>query len=421
VRKIFLRACVTAISLLACGVVFQGCNDRASTTQHHGKRDVSEADEFERGPHNGRLLVDGSFALEMTIFEQGTPPQLRVYAYKNKAPVSPQGISTTVTLARLGGKREAISLHPMGDFLTSDVTVVEPHSFQVQVEALHDGVTSSWSYDSFEGRTVLPREVAEHSGITVEVPASRTIAVTRRIRGKILPSEHRIAHIIPRFSGIVREGRKHIGDKVEKGEVLAIIESNQSLQPFEVRSQISGTVINGHLIVGEFVPDNQWVYIVADLSEVWADFFVPLRDRMGIVSGQKVRISSPAGEAVTEGTISYLAPYADEKSQAQLVRAVIPNTKNEFLPGMFITGDVVLEEIVAPIAVREQAIQRFREWDVVFVRHGDTYEVRPVTVGRSDSGWVELTQGLSSSDEYVVENSFLIKADILKSGASHDH
>ncbi len=420
-RKVFLREYAMIVSLLASGAVFHGCNDRTATTQHHVEHDVSGTEEFERGPHNGRLLVDGSFALEMTIFEQGTPPRLRVYAYKAKAPVSPIDISATVTLTRLGGKREVISLQPMGDFLTSDVTVVEPHSFEVQVEARHDRVSSSWTYNSFEGRTVLPREVADHSGITVELPASRTIAVMRRIRGKILPSEHRIAHIIPRFSGIVREGRKHIGDTVEKGEVLAIIESNQSLQPFEVRSQISGTVINGHLIVGEFVPDNQWVYIVADLSEVWADFFVPLRDRKGIVSGQKVRISSPAGEAVTEGAISYLAPYADEKSQAQLVRAVIPNAKNEFLPGMFITGDVVLEERSVPVAVREQAIQRFREWDVVFVRDGDTYEVRPVTLGHSDGGWVGITQGLSSSDEYVVENSFLIKADILKSGASHDH
>jgi cobalt-zinc-cadmium efflux system membrane fusion protein len=344
-----------------------------------------------------------------------------VYPYQDKSPISTQDISATVTLTRLGGKREVISLKPMGNFLTSDVTVVEPHSFEVQVEARHEGATSSWSYNSFEGRTVLAREVAEHSGITVEFPAPRTIAVTRRIRGKILPSEHRIAHVIPRFSGIVREGRKHIGDKVEKGEVLAVIESNQSLQPFEVRSQISGTVINGHLIVGEFVPDNQWVYIVADLSEVWADFFVPLRDREGISNGQEVRISSPAGKAATEGTISYLAPYADEKSQAQLVRAIIPNGKNEFLPGMFITGDVVLEERSAPIAVKQQAIQRFREWDVVFVRDGDTYEVRPVTLGHSDGVWVEITQGLTLADEYVVDNSFVIKADILKSGASHDH
>ncbi len=415
------RGFVVGLLLVLLGVNSLGCNERNVGSHDHGERGAVGSSEFERGQHNGRLLVDGRFALEVTMFEQGTAPHWRVYGYKDSKAVEPKDLSVTVTVTRLGGKQEVFTLRPMGDFLTSDLTVVEPHSFEVQIDVRHEFGASSWKYESFEGRTTLSKDVAAHSGISVEFPTSRTIAVTRRIRGKILPSEHRIAHVIPRFSGIVREGRKHIGDRVEKGEVLAIIESNQSLQPFEVRSQISGTVINGHLIVGEFVPDNQWVYIVADLSEVWADFFVPLRDRIGISIGQRVQIASPADGTMTEGVISYLAPYADEKSQAQLVRAVIPNGKNNFLPGMFITGDVVLEEVPAPIAVREKAIQRFRDWDVVFVRYGDIYEARPVTLGPSGDGWVEIKEGITASDEYVVENSFLIKADILKSGASHDH
>lgn len=415
------RGFVVGLLFVLLGVTCLGCNEGNVGSHGQGEHGSVASSEFERGQHNGRLLVDGRFSIEVTIFEQGTAPHWRIYGYKDGQAVEPKNLEVALTLTRLGGKQEVFTLRPMGDFLTSDTTVVEPHSFEVRIEARHELGTSSWKYDSFEGRTILPKEVASNSGISVEVPTSRTIAVTRRIRGKILPSEHRIAHVIPRFSGIVREGRKHIGDRVEKGEVLAIIESNQSLQPFEVRSQISGTVINGHLIVGEFVPDNQWVYIVADLSEVWADFFVPLRDRVGMSVGQKVQISSPADGTMTEGVISYLAPYADEKSQAQLVRAVIPNSKNDFLPGMFITGDVVLEEVQAPIAVREQAIQRFHDWDVVFIRYGDIYEARPVTRGHSGGGWVEIKGGITASDEYVVENSFLIKADILKSGASHDH
>jgi cobalt-zinc-cadmium efflux system membrane fusion protein len=220
---------------------------------------------------------------------------------------------------------------------------------------------------------------------------------------------------------VVREGRKHIGDKVEKGEVLAIIESNQSLQPFEVRSQISGTVVNGHLIVGEYVPENQWVFIVADISEVWADFLVPLRESRDIAKGQKVTISAVTGSATTEGYVSYVAPYADERSQAQLVRVIVPNEGGAFVPGMFITGDIVVGETSAPVAIKREAIQRLRDWNVVFVRVGDVYEARPIELGRSDGEWVEIIRGLRAGEEYVVGNSFLMKADILKSGASHDH
>ena len=402
-------------------LLIAGCQSSSNHAEGAHGHGAEHAEEFERGAHRGRLLIEGSFSLELQIFETGVPPQYRVYAYDNGRQLSPKDFSATVLLKRLGGRVDQFSFEPVGDFLTSDKEVEEPHSFDVEVSAEYKSSKFSWKFPSYEGRTEIADEVAKRSGIKTEKASSRQIRTVVHTRGKILPSEHRIAHIIPRFSGLVREGRKHIGDKVDKGEVLAIIESNESLQPFEVRSQISGTVVNGHLIVGEFVPENQWVYIVADLSEVWADFFVPLRERLGAISGQKVLISSVNSEEVIEGKVSYVAPYADDKSQSQLIRAVISNQNNQFLPGMFVTGDIVVDEIKAEIAVNKESIQTFRDWKVVFARIGSTYEIRPVTLGKSDGQWIEVLEGLSPGEEYVTENAFLIKADILKSGASHDH
>jgi cobalt-zinc-cadmium efflux system membrane fusion protein len=408
--------------LMASSLLLTGCQDDGNSNGHTSHSESSVQDDFERGPHGGRFLRSGdSFSAELQIYESGTPPKFRFYGYLGAKILPASELKAQVTLKRLGAADEKFDLVSSGDFLTSDTEVTEPHSFDVAVTAEYSGKVYTWSYSSPEGRVSIPGDVAERSGIRSEHAASREISKTFRIRGKILPSEHRIAHIIPRFSGLVREGRKHIGDPVQKGEVLAIIESNQSLQPFEVRSQISGTVINGHLIVGEFVPENQWVYIVADLSEVWADFFVPLRDRSAVKLGQKVLISGVGQGHLVEGIVSYIAPYADEKSQAQLVRAVIPNQNGALLPGMFIAGDLIVEQIKAPIAVKRSAIQRFRDWNVVFVRFGEVYEARPVTLGQGDDQYVAVLGGLSSNDEYVSENSFLIKADILKSGASHDH
>ena len=42
-------------------------------------------------------------------------------------------------------------------------------------------------------------------------------------------------------------------------------------------------------------------------------------------------------------------------------------------------------------------------------------------LGEADADWIEVTGGLKPGAEYVLENSYLIKADIEKSGASHDH
>lgn len=414
---------IILISVFACICV--GCQQGASSSKghdaEHHDHGAAEADDFPRGPHHGRLLKDGSFGLEVVIFEAGVPPLFRVYGFYDGKLISPSEFTANISLTRLGKDAERFEFKPIGDFLSSDAVVKEPHSFDVQVKAKYSGKEYSWSFSSYEGRTTIPQQVASQSGIKIEAAASRQITTSAHIRGKVVPSEHKIAHIIPRFPGVVKEGRKHIGDTVQKGEVVAIIESNESLQPFEVRSQISGTVINGHVIVGEFVPQNQWIYIVADLSEVWVDFFIPLRENLPLKLEQRLKLSSVDGVASAEGAVNYVAPYADERSQSQLVRAVIPNPDKKLLPGMFVTGDLIVAERQARVAVRRSALQRFRDWDVVFRRVGDTFEVAPLELGIQDDTWVEVLSGLDVGDDYASENSFVVKADILKSGASHDH
>ena len=411
--------------LLALFVLFLISCQQSSHDDDHGHGSGHEEEDHSegqlRGQHGGRLLEKGSFSVELKIFETGVPPQYRIYAYNEGKSISPNDFAAEVSLERLGGRVDNFSFSPVEDFLISEKEVEEPHSFDVNIKVKFKGEEYSWRFESYEGRTTISDKVALVSGLQSEKAESRVVRTLSRVRGKILPSEHRIAHVIPRFSGVVRDSKKHIGDKVEKGEVIAVIESNQSLQPFEVRSQISGTVINGHVIVGEFVPENQWIYVVADLSEVWADFFVPLREQLDIKPGQNLLLTTVSGDKSVEGTISYVAPYADERSQSQLVRVVIPNPNNQLLPGMFVLGDLVVSEHKAPVVVKQSAIQTFRDWQVVFAKYKDIYEIKPVELGKTDGEWTEVVKGLSPGEEYVSANAFLIKADILKSGASHDH
>jgi cobalt-zinc-cadmium efflux system membrane fusion protein len=409
-RFLVVMLCIaTTLSVVGCG------------DSKHPDHDHDHSREEVHGSHGGRILDDGDVTAELKVYEAGTPPHFRLYLSRRGAPIPADAFEASVQLVRLGGGVEKISFRPVGDFQESVQEIREPHSFQVQVSLNENGKSHVWSFDSFEGRTMIPADVAERAGIRTEEVSPRVIKTTVPLRGKIVPSEHRIAHVIPRFPGIVREGRKHIGDKVEKGEVLAIVESNQSLQPFEVKSQISGTVINGHLIVGEYVPENQWVYVVADLSEVWADFHLPLNEREGVKIGQSVAVSNAPHSRSITGSVNYIAPYADERTQSQLVRVVIPNPDGLLVPGMFVTGDLVLSNDSVKAAVRKSALQTFREWKVVFINIGEVYEIRPLTLGRADDEWIEVVSGIQPGERYVTDNSYTIKADILKSGASHDH
>ncbi len=374
-----------------------------------------------RGPHGGKLLKDGAFSVELNIFDTGVPPVYRIYAYENDNQLGNDSYSLDLKLSRLGGHESKFSFSPIGDYLQSNEVVEEPHSFQVEITANYQGQLHHWKFDTFEGRTTLDRRTATASGVRTEKAIPAEIRTLINLNGKIEYSEHRIAHIIPRFSGIVREGRKHIGDKVLKGEVLAIIESNTSLQPFEVKSQISGTVIEGHLVVGEYIAENQWVFVIADLGEVWADFFVPL-SRLGQMKlDQQIQLSTLDGSHATTSLISYIAPYIEEQTQSQLIRAVLDNKDEIFMPGAFVQGSVVADTRQVPVSIKKSAVQSYRDWQVVFKKVGDIYEVQPLILGVENGERIEVVEGLRAGEEYVSENAFLIKADILKTGATHDH
>jgi cobalt-zinc-cadmium efflux system membrane fusion protein len=86
-----------------------------------------------------------------------------------------------------------------------------------------------------------------------------------------------------------------------------------------------------------------------------------------------------------------------------------------------VTGQIVVAERQVPLAVPLAALQTFRDFTVVYARFDDTYEVRMLEHGRRDGQRVEVLDGLRAGTEFVTGNSYLIKADIEKSGASHDH
>jgi cobalt-zinc-cadmium efflux system membrane fusion protein len=272
-----------------------------------------------------------------------------------------------------------------------------------------------------EARVELSPEAAKNSGIVVETAGPARIRGTVKVNGRILPNEEQLKHVVPRYPGVLREVRKRLGDRVSKDEVLAVVESNESLQRYEVKSDLSGTIIEKHAVPGEFVSEGRAIYVVADLSTVWVDLNVYRQDADRVQEGQTVTIDGGEGLRREEGNLSYISPFGAETTQTLLARVVLPNPHGQWRPGLFVTGEILMEEIEVPLAVKSSALQTFRDATVVFVNEGDFYEPRVVEPGRRDGDWVEIVSGMEPGQRYVAANSFVIKADILKAGASHDH
>ncbi len=88
---------------------------------------------------------------------------------------------------------------------------------------------------------------------------------------------------------------------------------------------------------------------------------------------------------------------------------------------MALRGKVSVNAVDVPLAVRTEALQRFRDFTVVFANYGEDYEVRMLQIGRQTPEWTEVKSGIAPGTPYAAKGAFLIRADIEKSGASHDH
>lgn len=399
-----------AFALSACG------EDSHDDHDGHGE----QKEEYERGPHGGRLLEDDDFALEITIFEAGRPPQFRIYASDDGDPVSPSQVTAGIELGRLGGRVDRFSFYAEGDYLTADGIVEEPHSFDVTVKAGYKGSTSLWAYESYEGRTIIDAAAAQAAGVMAEKAGPATLASTVDVLGRVAFAPGARATLRARFPGKVLSVSKTAGDPVRAGDTLARIESNESLRAYSLTSPIDGVVVERTANAGDVVDDSS-LFVVGDLERLHVDFHVFSRDYGRVKPGQDVTVSSVDGGARAQTKVAAYLPTKETATQTVIARAPLSNPDGAWMPGMTVRGDIVVENIDVPLAVRTQALQQFRDFTVVFAVIGDTYEVRMLDLGRQTPEWTEVLGGLEAGETYVTESSFLIKADIEKSGASHDH
>jgi len=393
----------------------------------HSEQVVSSHDEHaeetevepEKGPHHGRLLKDGDFTLELAIFETGVPPEFRAWATKGGQSISPNEVELNIKLSRLGGKVDDINFTQHGDALRGDTVIYEPHSFVVSITATYKGTSHRWEYDNFEGRTNIETAVAEALEIGTSVAGSVVMQETLSVFGQIAANNERRRNITARFDGMVKSVLVSQGEWVRKGQTLATVESNESLQRFSIVSPIDGIITQRDVNTGEQTNGRQ-LFSVLDNRAVWAELSVFPSDLAQVKMGAKVTIRDSTSDYVAEGKVTYINLLA-EADQSVKVRVVLDNTTGQLRPGKHISGNITIRDHTAALAVKRTGLQSFRDFTVVYAQIGEQYEVRMLELGLQAGEWAEVLGGLEPGTRYVSENSYVIKADIEKTGASHDH
>ncbi len=264
---------------------------------------------------------------------------------------------------------------------------------------------------------VISEKLADKSGIKTAIAGEGVLQERIKLYGNIVADPLRLSHIQARYPGLIRSVKPSIGMRVKAGEVLATVESNESLREYPLLSPIDGTVVERHANAGEFSADRVLFSILDErVLELHLQAFPT--DAAKVKNDQAIVIQGNDQETHTK--IEYITPrYGDTPTLE--VHAPVDNSAGNWVPNQAVEGWVSIAETPVAVRIENRALQEVKSQPGVFVHEADNYEFHPLELGRSDGIYTEVINGLNAGDEYVVENTYVLKADLEKSGASHDH
>ncbi len=283
-------------------------------------------------------------------------------------------------------------------------------------EGSHDNEHEEHGADSTE----ITADAASAAGIVTKKAQPGQIEETISLTGRVMLNRNTTVTVRGRFPGVVKSVHVNLGESVKRGQLLAKVESNESLQVYEVKSPTDGVILERDTSAGDVAGDSA-LFKIADLSNVWSEFHVFPKDLGQIQEGLPVRVHTLDDNREVQASIELMLPTADRLSQTVLAIVTLDNPQGLWLPGMTVEGDVTVKEKLANVVVESSALQMLEGKQVLFVQEGQIYEARPVEIGLSSNKKVEILSGLKVGETYVSDGSFIIKADIGKESAEHSH
>ncbi|MDF1543846.1 MAG: efflux RND transporter periplasmic adaptor subunit [bacterium] len=292
----------------------------------------------------------------------------------------------------------------------------------------HEDAAPTGDHDGHEDELVveLSAESARLAGIEISTAVTGHVDRTVDLPGEIGFNEDRLAHIAPRFAGVAQQARFRVGDYVSRGDTVAIVESNESMNNYSITAPISGWVLERHITPGEFVSEENSIYLIADLSTVWVNLAVYPKDAGQVKKGQSVKISAIGSENVTSGTIEYITPIVDLRTRSLTARITLSNPDNLWRPGSFVLGKIAAESGTKGLIIEKSAVQYLDEKSVIFLLDGpNRFRPEEVTTGDSNQTMVQLLTDIGEGTRYVSKGAFELKAKIVTSNldahAGHGH
>ncbi len=219
----------------------------------------------------------------------------------------------------------------------------------------------------------------------------------------------------------LREAEIAVTNARQKLMAVGATPDSSALNRFELRAPFDGTIVEKHIALGEQVREDTNVFTVADLRTVWAQISVPAKDLPLVRVGDRVTVRATAFDQSAVGKVAYVGSLIGESTRTAQARVTLENPKATWRPGLFVNVEMKGDAVEVPVTVAADAVQTVEERPVVFVQTPRGFQAQPVKIGRSDGQRTEIVQGLTAGTSYIATGSFMAKAELGKSTASHAH
>ncbi len=217
-------------------------------------------------------------------------------------------------------------------------------------------------------------------------------------------------------------------------EIQSLTSSGELVPRYAIKAPIQGQVVQREITLGELVsPDRDSLLVLADTRTLWVLADVPESQLIALRAGAKAWITSGSriGEDTQrfEGAVAFIAPLVDPTTRTAQVRIELSASSFPLKPGMFAQAELSLalhddSAITQILAVPDEAIQTIEGGPAVFVpvpSEPNTFAARPVTIGKRVGTLIPITSGLTPGESIVISGTFILKAELGKGSAAHEH
>ena len=212
-----------------------------------------------------------------------------------------------------------------------------------------------------------------------------------------------------------------------KSRLSAFGAASSSNGRYVLKAPISGVISKKDLVVGENVQLADQLFIIDQLDQLWLEFIAPNAEFTTLAPNQKIEFKSLQTGNIFTAQVQSLNSEADAQTGRLQVRAKVLSNAAELRPNLMV--NVQLQQMGSTQALRvlKSAIQKVDGKDVVFVasEHDKNIEFKAqaVIIGQisGDGQWIEIQSGLTQGQQYAAQGSFLLKSELEKGEASHEH